>query len=86
MDLAINLLIEKYANDIHEFILVTQRQQKFIQTLKLKYSCKNNRNVKKTDVWKHLYLNGFKTSYKIWCLHEETLIMVVLASFRLQIC
>lgn len=35
------------------------------------YRVKNNRSIKKTKVWNHLYLKGFTPGHKIWYLHGE---------------
>ena len=76
MDPNTNLLTKEYGRGIQEFMALVERQPE-AQNGKFKCpcsSCKNNRSIKKMEIWNHLYLKGFMSGYKRWYLYGEEIL------------
>ncbi|WZY87210.1 hypothetical protein YC2023_033594 [Brassica napus] len=76
MDPNTNLLTEEYSRGVQEFMALVERLPeapigKLICPCSI---CKNNRKIKKMDIWSHLYLKGFMPGYKRWYLHGEQIL------------
>ena len=76
MDPNTNLLTEEYSRGVQEFMALLERlpeapNGKLICPCSI---CKNNRKIKKMDIWRHLYLKGFMSGYKRWYLHGEQIL------------